>query len=242
MSRMMAGPKADLTFLLGTDERQKKVWASLRDSRGSHLLIVGRKGTGKSELLRAVAISLALRCRPSEIRLAAIDPTGSQLRVVEALPHATAALAETGAETDDLLAWLSDEARRRILLRASEPATVVLIDSLEGAVGGSPMRARRLEDVLRLGPLSGLHVIATAERTQPGIPWSARTSVVEAVSVGQAGWFRLRPNGPPFRASCLSVHELDRAVRWIRGERGGYIFSGISTSAVSGRMGTVVDA
>jgi FtsK/SpoIIIE family len=231
---LFSGPRArgSLTALLGTDEQGRPVWTDLHHPRGTHLLIVGGTQSGKSELLRTIAMSVALRCRPSEVQLAAVDPTGRELRVVEALPHALMGLAERPEDAEELLAWLADEARRRLLRREARPSVVLLLEAFEvGGREGSDKADRRLEDVLRLGPLCGIHVVAAADRPRTGIPWAARTRVVESLQGRGPGWFRLHgeAGGGIFRAARLGVRDLDMAVRWIRGERGGYRGGGRST-------------
>ena len=217
-------PRRALSALLGVDEEGRAVWMDFRDPRSAHALIVGAEGTGKSELLRTIVVSLGMCARPSEVNIAAVDPTGRELRIVEALPHALSALAEHSCESEELLTWLSDEARRRLIRRQVRPEVIVLLES-PGVEGRRDVGRRPLEDVLRLGPLCGFHVIAAQERAQAGIPWTARTRVIEAFSGRGPGWFRLLSDGAGgtlFYAARLSAADLDRAVRWMRGERGGY--------------------
>ncbi|HET7010244.1 MAG TPA: FtsK/SpoIIIE domain-containing protein [Anaerolineales bacterium] len=218
-------PEGGPTALLGIDERGKSVWANLRDGRSAHVLIVGSRGTGKSELLRTMMLSLALRATPAEVQVAAIDLTGRELRVVEALPHAMAGLCETPQDAEELLAWLSDEARRRLIRPGHPPEIVLFLEAFEDNRGRfHHSRSARLEDVLRLGPLCGIHVVAAAGRAEAGIPWGARTRLLEALDGHGPGWFRFRSSseGPVFHAAHFGVRDLDLAVRWIRGERGGY--------------------
>ena len=187
-------------------------------------MVFGAQGPAVSELLRTSLISLALRAAPSELHLAAVDGSGCELRVVEALPHAVAPLAELPRDALELLEWLADESRRRLLLGYERPEIVLFLDGVREEASRETSFAAALEDVLRLGPLSGVHVFATSMRRPVGIPWAARSRVVEAVPARGEGWFRLLGDpgrGTLFRTAVLSARDLDESVRWIRGERGG---------------------
>jgi hypothetical protein len=189
------------------------------------VLIVGDDAAARCELLRTAMMSLSLRASPAEVQLAGVDSSGRELRVLEALPHALVPLAERPQEADDLLAWLADECRRRLVRGQQRPEIVLFID------GGGVQRledivcSARLEDVLRLGPLCGVHVVAASQSAAKGIPWASRTCILESIASVVPGAFRLRLDdgrGAVVRPVSLGARDLDEAVRWIRGERGGH--------------------
>lgn len=219
------GGHGGLAVLLGADPSNHPVWLRLQDPACSHVLVVGGEGSARGELLRACLISLAVGVSPSGLQLAGIDRTGRELRVLEALPQAMAPLAETVEQASELLLWLADECRRRILRVYQRPEIVLLIEGLDPDLRQEPILADRLEDVLRLGPLCGVHVLASSNRRPSGVPWAACARVIEALEGHSApGWFRLRERwdrATDFRAAFLGAQDLDGAVRWIRGERGG---------------------
>jgi hypothetical protein len=201
------------------------MWVDLRSPRSGHVLIVGGDAAARSELLRTAMMSLSLRASPAEVQLAGVDSSGRELRVLEALPHALVPLAERPQEADDLLVWLADECRRRLVRGQQRPEIVLFID------GGGEQRledivcSARLEDILRLGPLCGVHVVAASHSAAKGIPWASRTCILEAVPSIAPGVFRLRLDdgrGRVARPISLGARDLDEAVRWIRGERGGH--------------------
>jgi len=224
---ILAGSKPEGRFsaLLGVEESGRPLWINLHDPGCSHVVVFGAQGPAVSELLRTALISLALRAAPSELQLAAVDGTGCELRVVEALPHAVAPLAELPHDALELLEWLADESRRRLLRGYERPEIVLFLDGVREEMSREPSFGAALEDVLRLGPLSGVHVFATSIRRPAGIPWAARSRVVEAVPARGEEWFHLLGDpgrGTLFRTAVLSARDLDEAVRWIRGERGGH--------------------
>lgn len=217
-------PDGRFSALLGVAESGRPLWINLHDRGSSHVVVFGAQGPAGSELLRTAIISLALRAAPSEVQLAVVDGTGRELRVVEALPHALAPLAELPNDAQELLAWLADESRRRLLRGYQRPEIVLILDGVGEETRREPSFASALEDVLRLGPLCGVHVFATSVRRPVGIPWAAQSRVVEAVAARGEEWFHLLGDsgrGTLFRTAALSARDLDEAVRWIRGERGG---------------------
>ncbi|MFH8370362.1 FtsK/SpoIIIE domain-containing protein [Streptomyces sp. NPDC018031] len=85
---------------------------------GPHLLIDGATGTGKTELLRSVAASLAAAERPDRLGLVLVDGGGSDrgegLRVCTDLPHVTTYLAASDpVRMREFAQALSSELKRR---------------------------------------------------------------------------------------------------------------------------------
>lgn len=91
---------------------------------GSHLLLEGAAATGKTELLRSLAASLAAADRPDLLSLVLVDGGGSErgegLRVCTDLPHVTTYLASSDpVRMREFAQALSSELKRRaeILMR-----------------------------------------------------------------------------------------------------------------------------
>ncbi|MEU7184137.1 MULTISPECIES: FtsK/SpoIIIE domain-containing protein [Streptomyces] len=85
---------------------------------GSHLLLEGGPGTGKTELLRSLAASLAAADRPDLLSLVLVDGGGSErgegLRVCTDLPHVTTYLAASDpVRMREFAQALSSELKRR---------------------------------------------------------------------------------------------------------------------------------
>ncbi|MFG2290854.1 FtsK/SpoIIIE domain-containing protein [Streptomyces sp. NPDC048595] len=93
---------------------------------GSHLLLEGAPATGKTELLRSLAASLAAADRPDLLSLVLVDGGGSErgegLRVCTDLPHVTTYLAASDpVRMREFAQALSSELKRRTEILAGTP-------------------------------------------------------------------------------------------------------------------------
>ncbi|MEO3749628.1 FtsK/SpoIIIE domain-containing protein [Streptomyces sp. B6B3] len=153
-----------------------------------HLYVIGAPRSGRTQTLRTVAGSAALRLTTDQLHVYGIDAAGGGLAPLETLPHCGAVVSRHDPERltrlvrrllDELTSRQARLARRNVgtltELRAKLPAAerpahlLVLIDgwdalieTMEKVDGG-----RTLEDLLRLlreGAATGIHLIATSER------------------------------------------------------------------------------
>ncbi|WP_406223233.1 FHA domain-containing protein [Streptomyces decoyicus] len=93
---------------------------------GSHLVLEGAAATGKTELLRSMAASLAAADRPDLLSLVLVDGGGSErgegLRVCTDLPHVTTYLAASDpVRMREFAQALSSELKRRAEILAGTP-------------------------------------------------------------------------------------------------------------------------
>jgi DNA segregation ATPase FtsK/SpoIIIE-like protein len=208
-----------LAAVIGLDDQGQPLLLRLdhRDTR--HLLASGEEGSGKSELLRTLALSLALTTSPSRLSLLGIDIGGRELAVLEALPHLARGLATEPGDALRTLTWLAAEAERRQRDRLAAPHLVLVIDDLQWLTQ-APWREALglLRDLRRRGSDAAIHVLAAASpeaQAALGRGWQA-AGLVEAESIARpaAGRFRFRCGGEAVRARVarLSAWDLDRAV------------------------------
>ena len=167
-------------------EQRQRPWTVDLESEGS-LLVYGASGTGKTALLRLLAVSLAHRASPTELHLYGLDFATRGLHALEALPHCGSVIGGDDEErTARLFARLRAELERRKLLlarrgvfslseyRASTdaeplPRILVLLDGYAGfAAAFERVNLGELVDALpRLvgdGRPLGLHFAITADR------------------------------------------------------------------------------
>ncbi|AJC58061.1 FtsK/SpoIIIE domain-containing protein [Streptomyces sp. 769] len=93
---------------------------------GAHLLVEGAAATGKTELLRSLAASLAAADRPDRLSLVLVDGAGTErgegLRVCTDLPHVTTHLAASDPlRMREFAQALSSELKRRAEILAGTP-------------------------------------------------------------------------------------------------------------------------
>lgn len=161
-----------LTACLGLDANGRPLLLRLASPETTHVLVAGTTGSGKTELLRTLAVSLALNNRQCRLQLALIDPKGRGLGPLRGLPHVLGDVASDGQTTLSLLARLNAEMERRDADGLSEPHVVIVIDELldvlalddwEEAVEG-PGVAEMLTRMARRGREAGLHLVAGVQR------------------------------------------------------------------------------
>lgn len=152
-----------------------------------HLIAAGAPRTGRSQLLRTVAASLAAANTCADVHLYALDCGNGALLALDALPHCGAVVRAADTERAvRLLGKLADEVKERMALlgergftdigeqRANAPDRlphlVLLLDRWEGftATIGDLNHGEHIDTILRLmreGASAGVHVILTGDRT-----------------------------------------------------------------------------
>lgn len=161
---------------------------------GPHTLVAGTTGAGKSELLQALVLSLALRHPPSELALVLIDfKGGAGLGVCRDLPHVVGEVTdldpvEAGRALDGLRAEL--HRRERLLaqhgvadleqLRCRAPAPprlVVVVDELRALAEDLPDFVPRLVRVAAQGRSLGIHLVLATQRPAGVVDAQLRANV-----------------------------------------------------------------
>lgn len=188
-----------------------------------HLLAVGSAGTGKSELLRTLALSLAMTARPAQLRMLGVDIGGHELAVLESLPHLAADLATEPGAAARLLAWLARQADRRLAGRSQGPEWVLVLDDLSWLVTPEESIAcAELHLLLTRGPDAGVHVVAARRldrQAEREVNFPDATSVRAEPAPGPHGSGRFclvaRAERVTARVAWLPAADLQQAVRWI---------------------------
>lgn len=151
------------------------LWLDLREAAlggvGPHGVVVGATGSGKSELLRALVLSLALRHAPEELALLLIDfKGGTALGQVAELPHCVGLitnLAEDDTAVPRMVRALDTELDRRqsVVRQGGRPVPlVVVIDEFSELLGAHPTVLDLLVRIGRLGRSLGLHLVLASQR------------------------------------------------------------------------------
>lgn len=166
----------------------------------SHLMVVGSARSGRTTLLRTLAGALTA-VSADDVHLYALDPGGTALGPLAALPHAGAVVCRDQPERlERVLSSLAAQVQRRQVLLAAHghgdlaeqravaapadrlPHLLLLLDRWEAFLTAyQDVDGGRLVDLvfrlLREGPAAGLHVVLTADRS--GIVGRVATLVQE---------------------------------------------------------------
>ncbi len=218
-----------LTAVLGITASGKPMLLNLRRSKAWHLFVYGPPNAGKSELLRTLIFSLALKNRPSQIQFLGIDLTGKELTVIDALPHALSEVAVDAGYAEEVICWLADEVERRKEVGVIYPDVMLIIDELESVMHHSEMLLKKLPMILKDGLKAGVHLIATSKEIRPGsfLPNWRRSGIVLAKAGGEMarstireserGQFEFQVCGERIGAQVawLTVHDIQEAVTMV---------------------------
>lgn len=160
-------PSRKLTSVIGISSKGKPYTIDFLNPKSRNLLILGGAKSGKSEFLRTVLFSVALKNEQTRVNFLAIDVGGNELQVLEALPHGLAEVASERRHGIELLRWLIDEIERREVFRIHYPELFLLIDDVDKVIGEDPQCLQLLERVIVEGNENSVHVVlALVESSQ----------------------------------------------------------------------------
>lgn len=149
---------------------------------GPHALVAGTTGSGKSELLRTLVVSLAARCSPDHLTFVLVDyKGGATFDACAELPHTVGVVTDLDdALAARALASLEAEVRRREhVLRESGavdladhrarggpslPRLVVVIDEFSTLAAELPTFLGALVGIAQRGRSLGIHLVLATQR------------------------------------------------------------------------------
>jgi S-DNA-T family DNA segregation ATPase FtsK/SpoIIIE len=160
-----------LTACLGLAEDGRPLLLRLPSPDVAHVLVAGTTGSGKTELIRTMLISLALTNRQSKMQIALIDPKSRGFTPLAGLPHLIDDVASDPASALALLEKLVAEMERRDGEGISSPHIIIAVDELldllaaEGrSRGGGLTVEQALTRIAQRGREAGLHLIAGVQK------------------------------------------------------------------------------
>lgn len=162
------------TAVLGLTDEGHPVLVDLRDPDIAHLLISGEPGSGKTALLRSIAVSLALANKQSQMQMMLLGSgdeapgtSYTELEPLNYLPHMLAPVGYGHEEAQDLLTFLADELGYRRQQRVSTPGVILLIDEIVQLMeAGGAFITEPVMKLLQYGAEYGIHLILACERPE----------------------------------------------------------------------------
>lgn len=166
-------PLPSTTAMLGLTDDGAPLLARLASPDVAHCLIAGTTGSGKTVLLRTMAVSLALGHAPEDLRLLCIDPKARAFRALSSAPHLIRPVVTDVNEACEALGSLARLMEARDRLGENKPRIVVLIDELADLVlyangNGAGIEAT-LARLVQRGREAGIHVIAATQRPSAAV-------------------------------------------------------------------------
>lgn len=158
---------APYTGVLGLDEDGVPLLIRLDSPDVAHIALAGTTGSGKSELLRQLLLSLAMYNRPAFLQFALIDPKGDKFGPLAALPHLwrQCAIASAPADAALLLQAGAAELDNRLREKRKSPRIIFAIDELADLIQQMKDAVTEpLQRLVQLGREQGLHVIAATQK------------------------------------------------------------------------------
>jgi S-DNA-T family DNA segregation ATPase FtsK/SpoIIIE len=172
-------PGSGLSAVIGVSGRGPEVVDLVAD--GPHALVAGTTGSGKSELLRTLVVSLAAAHSPDELNFVLVDfKGGGAFDAVSGLPHCTAVVTDLDDRlADRALQSLAAEVRHReeVFRRSgandvashraaggSIASLVVVVDEFATLAAELPEFLGSLVDVAQRGRSLGVHLVLATQR------------------------------------------------------------------------------
>lgn len=173
---------SSLAIALGRDVSGAPLAADL--SKMPHLLIAGTTGSGKSVLISAITVCLAMNNSPEDLRLVMLDPKMVELVRFNGLPHLIGSVETELERITAVLRWVVGEMQRRYKLlenkRARDiasynqkagakderlPRIVVLIDELADLMMNAAEHTEStLVRLAQMARATGIHLVVATQR------------------------------------------------------------------------------
>lgn len=154
-----------LTGCLGITDDGRPLLLRLPSPDVAHVLVAGATGSGKTELMRAIILSLALANRQSKLQIVLIDPKARGFSPLADLPHVLGNVMTSAAEAAERLQFLVAEMERRDAERISSPHILIAVDEILDllAVGGKEIEGL-LTRLSQRGREAGMHLLVGAQK------------------------------------------------------------------------------
>ncbi|HEY9836544.1 MAG TPA: DNA translocase FtsK, partial [Vampirovibrionales bacterium] len=177
---------------IGVDLDGKLVEADLSDPNTCHFLVGGTTGSGKSEFLRSLLLSLLYRHSPEQLKIALVDPKRVTFPEFEQMPwllspvvkdseDAIALMEQLVSEMEQRYRWFEaakcphlDAYNHQLIQRQKPPIPriVCIFDEYADFMAEKEVRNALELSIKRLGAMAraaGIHLIIATQRPEAGV-------------------------------------------------------------------------
>ena len=170
---------------IGVNLEGRLIEAELSDPNTCHFLVGGTTGSGKSEFLRSLILSLLARYSPRQLRMVIVDPKRVTFPELEKMPWLLAPIAKEGDAAIEVMTQLFEEMESRYRLfeqvgvsslqafnqQSSEqlPVMVCVFDEYADFMAEKPIKDALELSIKRLGAkarAAGIHLIVATQRPE----------------------------------------------------------------------------
>jgi len=172
-----------LKIPIGIDEEGKDVILDISENvDGPHGIIAGTTGSGKSELIQTIVLSMAINYSPNKINFILVDFKGGLLaNNLRNLPHVKKVITNLDEKIEVELEYLREELKRRqmVLLQNGEdsiinynkrfpekriPLLMLIIDEFAEMKVNFPEYMADIMSIVRIGRALGFHLLLSTQR------------------------------------------------------------------------------
>jgi S-DNA-T family DNA segregation ATPase FtsK/SpoIIIE len=176
-----------VTAMLGLTPDGGPLLLNLIAPEVTHVLIAGATGSGKTELMRSMLLSLALYNRQAHLQLILVDPKGRGFAPLVDMPHLMTPVVNRPDEAAKVLDRVVDEMERRDReLAPATPRIVIAIDEVAELLrADEPGVEEALIRLSQRGREAGFHLLCSAQKPSADNVSSALKSNLPARLVGK---------------------------------------------------------